>query len=254
MGQKVNPISNRLGIIRGWDSNWYGGRDYSDKLVEDAKIRKYLKMRLSKASVARIVIERTLKMITVTIHTGRPGMVIGRQGEEVQRLGEELKALTSKDVQVNVYEVRHPETNAVLVADNVARQLEGRVSFRRALKMAVSSAMRAGAEGIKIQVAGRLGGAEMSRVETVKDGRIPLHTFRADIDYALCEALTKVGLIGVKVWVCHGEVYGRRDLSPNVGMGTPSAQRGGQPRENRPRRRENARGERRERGDRRERR
>lgn len=251
MGQKVNPISNRLGIIRGWDSNWYGGRNYSDKLVEDAKIRKYLKTRLSKASVSRIVIERTLKMITVTIHTGRPGMVIGRQGEEVQRLGEELKALTSKDVQVNVFEVKRPETNAVLVADNVARQLEGRVSFRRAMKMAVSSAMRAGAEGIKIQVAGRLGGAEMSRVETVKDGRIPLHTFRADIDYALCEALTKVGLIGVKVWVCHGEVYGHRDLSPNVGMSAPAPQRGGQPRESRPRRRDNARGERRERGERR---
>ena len=218
MGQKVNPISNRLGIIRGWDSNWYGGADTPQKLREDSRIRKYLMVRLAKSGVSRIVIERTVKLITVTIHTARPGMIIGRAGEEVNRLREELRKLTDKEIQINIFEVKRAETDAVLVADSVARQLEGRASFRRTLKMAIASAMRAGAEGIKIQVAGRLGGAEMARTETMKEGRIPLHTFRADIDYALAEALTKVGQIGVKVWICRGEVYGKRDLSPNVGV------------------------------------
>ena len=206
MGQKVNPISNRLGIIRGWDSNWYGGADTPQKLREDSRIRKYLMVRLAKSGVSRIVIERTVKLITVTIHTARPGMIIGRAGEEVNRLREELRKLTDKEIQINIFEVKRAETDAVLVADSVARQLEGRASFRRTLKMAIASAMRAGAEGIKIQVAGRLGGAEMARTETMKEGRIPLHTFRADIDYALAEALTKVGQIGVKVWICRGEV------------------------------------------------
>lgn len=229
MGQKVNPISNRLGIIRGWDSNWYGGTDTPQKLLEDNKIRKYLAVRLAKTGVSRIVIERTVKLITVTIHTARPGMIIGRAGEEVNRLREELRKLTDKEVQINIFEVKRAETDAVLVADSVARQLEGRASFRRTLKMAIASAMRAGAEGIKIQVSGRLGGAEMARTETMKEGRIPLHTFRADIDYALAEALTKVGQIGVKVWVCKGEVYGKRDLSPNVGI-SQSTRNSGQPR------------------------
>lgn len=229
MGQKVNPISNRLGIIRGWDSNWYGGTDTPQKLLEDNKIRKYLAVRLAKTGVSRIVIERTVKLITVTIHTARPGMIIGRAGEEVNRLREELRKLTDKEVQINIFEVKRAETDAVLVADSVARQLEGRASFRRTLKMAIASAMRAGAEGIKIQVSGRLGGAEMARTETMKEGRIPLHTFRADIDYALAEALTKVGQIGVKVWICKGEVYGKRDLSPNVGI-SQSTRNSGQPR------------------------
>lgn len=229
MGQKVNPISNRLGIIRGWDSNWYGGADTPQKLLEDNKIRKYLAVRLAKTGVSRIVIERTVKLITVTIHTARPGMIIGRAGEEVNRLREELRKLTDKEVQINIFEVKRAETDAVLVADSVARQLEGRASFRRTLKMAIASAMRAGAEGIKIQVSGRLGGAEMARTETMKEGRIPLHTFRADIDYALAEALTKVGQIGVKVWICKGEVYGKRDLSPNVGI-SQSTRNSGQPR------------------------
>lgn len=229
MGQKVNPISNRLGIIKGWDSNWYGGADIPQKLVEDNRIRKYLMARLAKSGVSRVVIERTVKLITVTIHTARPGMIIGRAGEEVNRLREELHKLTGKEIQINIFEIKRAETDAVLVADSVARQLEGRASFRRTLKMAIASAMRAGAEGIKIQISGRLAGAEMARTETMKEGRIPLHTFRADIDYALAEALTKVGQIGVKVWICKGEVYGKRDLSPNIGDAQPS-RGGGQPR------------------------
>lgn len=220
MGQKVNPISNRLGIIRGWDSNWYGGNHYAQKLQEDSKIREYLNARLAKASVSKIVIERTLKLITVTVHTARPGIIIGKGGQEVDKLKEELKNITNKEIQINIFEIKRPEIDATIVANNIARQLEGRISFRRAIKMAIATAMRMGAEGIKVQISGRLGGAEMARNETFKEGRIPLHTFRADIDYALGEALTKVGLIGIKVWICHGEVYGKRDLSPNLGKST----------------------------------
>ena len=214
MGQKVNPISNRLGIIRGWDSNWYGGRKYGDSLLEDSKIRKYLNARLAKASVSRIVIERTLKLITITICTSRPGLIIGKGGQEVDKLKEELKKITDKDVQINIHEVKRPELDAQIVASNIARQIEGKIAYRRAVKMAVASTMRANAEGIKVQVSGRLNGAEMARSEMFKEGRTPLHTLRADIDYALVEALTKVGLIGVKVWICRGEVYGKRDLAP----------------------------------------
>ncbi len=217
MGQKVNPIGNRLGIIKGWDSNWYGGNQYADKLVEDTKIREYLNARLAKASISKIVIERTLKLITVTVNTARPGIIIGKGGQEVDKLKEELKKITNKEVQINIFEVKRPELDATIVANNVARQIEGKISYRRAIKMAIASTMRMGAEGIKVQISGRLGGAEMARNETYKEGRIPLHTFRADIDYALAEALTKVGLIGVKVWICKGEVYGKRDLSPNIG-------------------------------------
>lgn len=214
MGQKVNPISNRLGVIRGWDSNWYGGKKYGDILLEDSKIRKYLRTRLAKASVSRIIIERTLKMVTVTICTSRPGMIIGKGGKDVDALKEELKKLTGKDVQVNIFEIKRPELDAEIVANTIARQLEGKVAYRRAVKMAVASTMRMGAEGIKVQVSGRLNGAEMARSEMFKEGRTPLHTLRADIDYALVEALTKVGIIGVKVWICRGEVYGKRDLAP----------------------------------------
>lgn len=219
MGQKANPISNRLGIIKGWDSNWYGGRKYASKLVEDDKIRKYVLARLPKGNISRMIIERTLKLITVTINTSRPGIIIGKGGKEVDKLKEELKKITNKDVQINIFEIKRPELDAKLVADSVARQIEGRISFRRAAKMTVSSSMRMGAEGIKVTVSGRLGGAEMARTESYKDGRIPLHTFRADIDYALSEAHTKLGRIGVKVWICRGEVYGKRDLSPNIGLG-----------------------------------
>ncbi len=240
MGQKVNPISNRLGIVRGWDSSWYGSKkDFSSKLIEDAKIRQYLNARLSKASISKIIIERTLKLVTVTISTARPGIIIGKGGQEVDRLKEELKKLTGKDIQINIFEVKRPELDAVIVANNIARQVEGRISYRRAIKTAIAATMRMNAEGIKVQVSGRVGGAEMARSETYKDGRIPLHTFRADVDYTLAEALTKVGLLGIKVWICNGEVYGKRDLSPISGTAASavaakggSAPRGGKPKKN----------------------
>ena len=218
MGQKTNPIGNRLGYIHGWESNWYGGNDYKDKIVEDDQIRKYLNARLTKASISKIIIERTLKLVTVTINTARPGVIIGKGGQEVDKLKEELKKLTKKEIQINIFEVKRPELDARLVADGVARQLEARISFRRAIKMAIASTMRMGAEGIKIKISGRLNGAEMARSEMYKDGRTPLHTFRADIDYALAEAHTTYGRLGIKVWICRGEVYGKRDLSPNVGV------------------------------------
>ena len=218
MGQKTNPIGNRLGIIRGWESNWYGGNDYGDKLAEDEKIRKYIRARLVKASVSRIIIERTLRIVTVTITTARPGIIIGKGGQEVDKLKEELKKITSKDVQLNIYEIKRPELDALLVASSVARQIESRISYKRAVKMAIAASMRMNAEGIKIQVSGRLNGAEMARSEHFKEGRIPLSTFRADIDYSLVEAHTTYGRIGVKVWIMKGEVYGKRDLNPLVGL------------------------------------
>lgn len=215
MGQKINPISNRLGIIRGWDSNWYGGKSFGDSILEDSKIRKYLEVRLAKASVSRIVIERTLKVITITVCSSHPGVIIGKGGQEVDKLKEELKKITDKDIQINIFEVRKPELDAQIVGKSIARQIEGMVAYRRAIKMAISNAMRMGAEGIKIQIAGRLNGAEMARKEMYKEGRTPLHTLRSDIDYCQAEALTKVGLLGIKVWICKGEVYGKRDLTVN---------------------------------------
>ncbi|MDG2138624.1 MAG: 30S ribosomal protein S3 [Flavobacteriales bacterium] len=212
MGQKTNPIGNRLGIIRGWESNWYGGQNFGNKLAEDAKIRKYLRIRLSKGSVSRIAIERTLKLVTITIHTARPGIIIGKGGQEVETLKQEINKITNKEIQINIFEVKKPELEATLVADSIARQIEGRISYKRAIKMSIASTMRMGAEGIKVQISGRLNGAEMARSEMYKDGRTPLHTFRADIDYSLAEAQTTYGLIGVKVWICRGEVYGKRDL------------------------------------------
>ena len=226
MGQKTNPISNRIGITRGWDSNWCGG-DYAAKIAEDYKIRKYLDSRLANASVSKIVIERTLKLITVTIHAAKPGVIIGKGGAQVDQLKEELKKVTSKDIQINIYEVKKPEVDARIVAESIARQIEGRVSYRRAIKMAVTNTMRVGAEGIKVQISGRVGGAEMARTEMIKEGRTPLHTFRADIDYALAEAHTKVGVLGIKVWICNGEVYGKKDLSPNAGIAAQQAQPAG---------------------------
>jgi small subunit ribosomal protein S3 len=215
MGQKTNPIGNRLGIIRGWDSNWYGGnsRSFSEKLLEDFKIRQYLTARLAKAGVSRIVIERTLKLVTVTIFTARPGIIIGKGGQEVDKLKEELKKVTSKEIQINISEIKRPELDAYIVSQTIARQIEGRVSFRRALKTAIASTMRMGAEGIKVQISGRVGGAEMARSEGYKEGRTPLHTFRADIDYALSEAHTTYGRIGIKVWICKGEVFGKPEFS-----------------------------------------
>ena len=222
MGQKTNPIGNRLGIIRGWDSNWYGGNDYGDKIAEDNKIRKYIHVRLSKASVSNVIIERTLKIITITITTSRPGIIIGKAGQEVDNLKEELKKITSKDVQINIFEIKRPELDAFLVASSVARQIESRISYRRAIKMAIAASMRMNSEGIKIQISGRLNGAEMARSESYKEGRIPLSTFRADIDYAMVEAHTTYGRLGIKVWIMKGEVFGKRELSPLVGMSKKS--------------------------------
>ena len=214
MGQKVNPISNRLGVIRGWDSNWSEKGKYPDNILEDYKLREYLNVRLANSSVSRIVIERTLKLITITVCTSRPGKIIGPGGQAVETLKEELKKITDKDVQINIFEVKRPELDAQIVASTIARQIEGKIAYRRAVKMAIASTMRSGAEGIKVQVSGRLNGAEMARSEMFKEGRTPLHTLRADIDYALVEAHTKVGVIGVKVWICRGEVYEKRDLAP----------------------------------------
>jgi len=216
MGQKANPIGQRLGIVKGWDSNWFGGKNFADKIVEDEKIRTYIRARLSKGSISKVVIERTMKLITVTIHTARPGIIIGKGGKEVDKLKEEVKKLTKKEVQINIFEIKRPELDARLVADSIARQIEGRISFRRAIKMSIASTMRMGAEGIKVKCSGRLAGAEIARVEGYMEGRVPLHTLRADIDYALSEAHTSYGRIGVKVWICKGELYGKRDLSPNA--------------------------------------
>ena len=218
MGQKTNPIGNRLGIIRGWESNWYGGRNYGDKIAEDDTIRKYINARLSKASISRIIIERTLKLVTITITTARPGIIIGKGGQEVDKLKEELKKITGKEVQINIFEIKRPELDAKLVAASIARQIESRISYKRAIKMAIAASTRMNAEGIKVQISGRLNGAEMARSEHYKEGRIPLSTFRADIDYALVEAHTTYGRIGVKVWIMKGEVYGKRELSPLVGL------------------------------------
>jgi small subunit ribosomal protein S3 len=231
MGQKVNPTGLRLGIVKGWDSNWYGGRNFSEKLVEDQKIRKYILARIPKGGISKIIIERTLKRITLTIHTARPGVVIGKGGAEVDKVKEELKKITGKDVQINIFEIKRPELDAKLVGESIAQQLKARISYRRAMKQAIASAMRVGAQGIKIKASGRLGGAEMARTEQYKDGRIPLHTLRADIDYAISESETIYGKIGIKVWIFKGEVYGKRDLSPNVGVpnqgGRGAGNRGG---------------------------
>ncbi|QHS62446.1 30S ribosomal protein S3 [Chitinophaga agri] len=218
MGQKTNPIGNRLGIIRGWDSNWYGGKkDYATKLIEDNKIRTYLNARINKGGISRIVIERTLGKLIITIHTSKPGIIIGKGGGEVDRIKEELKKLTDKDdVQINILEIRRPEIDANIVAETIAKQIESRINYKRAIKMAIATALRMGAEGIKIKVGGRLGGAEIARSEEMKQGRVPLHTYRMDIDYASLFALTVYGKIGIKVWICKGEVLGERDLNPNA--------------------------------------
>jgi small subunit ribosomal protein S3 len=217
MGQKANPIGNRLGIIRGWESNWYGSKkDFAHKLIEDNRIRTYLNARINKGGISKIVIERTLGKLIVTIHTSKPGIIIGKGGGEVDRIKEELKKLTNKeDVQINILEIRRPELDAMIVADTIARQIENRINYKRAIKMSIASALRMGAEGIKVKVAGRLGGAEIARTEEIKQGRVPLHTFRMDIDYANVFALTVYGKIGIKVWICKGEVLAKRDLNPN---------------------------------------
>ncbi len=217
MAQKVNPIGLRLGYIRGWEANWFASkRNFSEKLMEDEKIREYIRARMAKGGVAKVVIERTIKRLTLTIHTARPGMVIGRGGTEVDKIREELKKLTGKEIHIDIFEVKRPELNAKLVADSIAQQLKARSSYRRAMKQALASTMRAGAQGIKVKISGRLGGAEIARSEVHKEGRIPLHTLRADIDYAFARASTIYGTLGVKIWIFKGEVYEKRDLSPNA--------------------------------------
>ena len=230
MGQKTNPIGIRLGIIRGWDSNWYANKkDFGKKLIEDNKIRNYLNARINKGGISKIVIERTLNKLIVTIHTSKPGIIIGKGGGEVDRIKEELKKLTGNDdVQINILEIRRPELDAQIVADTIARQLEGRINFKRAVKMSIASALRMGAEGIKVRCGGRLGGAEIARSEEIKQGRTPLHTLRMDIDYASVFAQTVYGKIGIKVWICKGEVLAKRDLNPNIlaGGGKEGGERG----------------------------
>ena len=234
MGQKANPIGNRLGIIRGWESNWFGGKDMAEKVVEDERIRNYLKARISKGGVARVIMERTLKRVTVTIQTSRPGIIIGKGGQEVDRIREELKKLTGKDVQININEIRKPELDAAIVGESIAKQLEGRINYRRAIKMAIQQTMRVGAEGIKVRIGGRLNGADMARSEEFKEGRTPLHTFRADIDYAHSEAQTVYGKLGIKVWICKGEVFGKRELTLlTEGATTNTGGGGGDRRDNR---------------------
>lgn len=228
MGQKANPIGNRLGIIRGWDSNWYADKDYGLKVVEDEKIRTYLRARRPKTATAdprdrnkpvqngisRIAIERTMRRVTVTIHTSRPGIIIGKGGKEVDLIKEELKILTGKEIQINIFEIRKPELDANIVGEQIAKQIEARINHRRAIKGAIQGTMRAGGEGIKVRISGRVGGAEIARTEEYKEGRTPLHTFRADIDYALVEAQTVYGKIGIKVWLFKGEVLQKRELTP----------------------------------------
>lgn len=210
MGQKTNPIGFRLGIVRSWDANWFDEKNLSAKLEEDVNVRNYIKSRLKKAGVSRIIVERTARQLRITINTSRPGVIIGRSGKDITQLEEELKKFTGKDVKILISEIKRPELDALLVAENIAQQLVGRVSFRRAMKQAVASAMRMGAQGVRIMCAGRLGGAEMARTEQYKEGRIPLHTLRADIDYGVATAKTIYGTIGVKVWICKGEVIGKK--------------------------------------------
>lgn len=227
MGQKTNPIGNRLGIIRGWQSNWFAGKEYSANVVNDEKIRKYMRARIPKGGISQIIIERSLRRAIVTLHTSRPGIIIGKGGQEVDRLREEIKKISGKEIQINIVEIRKPELDAYIVGESIAKQIESRINYRRAIKMAIQSTMRAGAEGIKVRIGGRLNGAEIARREEYKDGRTPLHTFRADIDYAIVEALTVYGIIGIKVWICKGEVLGKRDLSPHVGVEARGGDRSG---------------------------
>ena len=227
-----------MGIIRGWDSNWYGGKDYGDKLVEDEKIRRYLRVRIPRGGISKVVIERTLKRITLTINTARPGIVIGKGGQEVDAIREEIKKITGKDVQININEIKRPELDARLVGENIAQQIENRFSYKRAIKNALQGTMKLGADGIKVRIGGRLNGAEIARSEIYKDGRTPLHTLRSNIDYALVEAQTVYGKIGIKVWICRGEIYGKVDLSPVAetekrGRGGDRGSRGGRERRRR---------------------
>ncbi len=242
MGQKTHPIGFRLGIIRGWDSNWYSEDNQPNLVLEDTKLREYLQTRLRNGGLSSVVIERTPKRILLTLRTSRPGVIIGKGGEQIELLREELKKITNKEVQINVSEIKRPELDASLVAQNIAQQLQARVSFRRAMKTAIASAMRMGAKGIKVRCAGRLGGAEMARTEQYKEGQIPLHTLRADIDYSTSTSNTIYGSIGVSVWIFKGEIIGDVDLSPGAQTkqeADSSRGRRGDKKDRRPRRRNN---------------
>lgn len=233
MGQKTNPTGFRLGIIKGWDSNWYSEDSEPAIILEDTKLREYLSVRLKNGGLSNVVIERTPKRILLTLNTSRPGVIIGKGGEQIELLREELKKITNKEVQINVSEIKRPELDASLVAQNISQQLQARVSFRRAMKTALSSAMRMGAKGIKIRCAGRLGGAEMARTEMYKEGQVPLHTIRADIDYANTTSNTIYGSIGVTVWIFKGEIIGDVDLTPGSNTSKdnePERKRGGRKR------------------------
>jgi small subunit ribosomal protein S3 len=208
LGQKTNPVGFRLGVTKSWDSNWYDEKGFAGKLQEDLMVRNYVRNRLKKAGISRIQIDRTPKRAVITIHTSRPGIVIGKSGKEIAQLEEELKKVTSKEVKILIHEIKRPELDAALVAEAIASQIEGRISFRRAMKQSITAAMRMGAEGIRVMCGGRLGGAEIARREQYKEGRIPLHTIRADIDYATATSRTIYGAIGVKVWICKGEILG----------------------------------------------
>lgn len=212
MGQKINPIGLRLGINKTWDSRWYAGVDYADKLHEDLRIRKYVKAKLNAAGISKIVIERPSKKCTISIHSARPGVVIGKKGADIDKIKKDLQKFTKDEVHLNIIEIRKPELDSVLIAEGIAQQLERRVAFRRAMKRAVQAALRMGAEGIRINVSGRLGGAEISRMEWYREGRVPLHTLRADVDYGIATALTTYGIIGVKVWVFKGEIRKDNEL------------------------------------------
>ena len=227
MGQKVHPRGFRLGISKGWDSSWYGGKDYGDKILEDQTIRKYLTARIPKGGISRVVIERAAKRITITVHTARPGIIIGKGGSEVDAIREEIKRITKKDVQINISEIKRPELDAKLVGDNIAQQIQNRFSYKRAKKGAIQNTMKMGAHGIKVKLSGRLNGAEMARSEIYKDGKTPLHTLRSDIDYAICEAQTVYGKLGIKVWICRGEIFGKVDLTPTSESKSRDRGRGG---------------------------
>ena len=208
MGQKTHPVGFRLGITKTWDANWYADKEFAGKLQEDLMVRNYVRNRLKKAGISRIQIDRTPKRAVITIHTSRPGIVIGKSGKEIAQLEEELKKVTAKEVKILIHEIKRPELDSSLVAENIASQIEGRISFRRAMKQAITASMRMGAEGIRVMCGGRLGGSEIARSEQYKEGRIPLHTIRADIDYSTATARTIYGAIGVKVWICKGEILG----------------------------------------------
>lgn len=216
MGQKTNPVGLRLGIIKGWDSNWYGGKNYGTKLIEDEKIRSFLLKRVQRSGISKIYIERQLKRVIITVMTSKPGVIIGKGGAEVDKLKVEIKKIVNTDVQINISEIKKPELDSRLVAENIAQQLQNRVSFRRAMKMAVSSTLRSGALGIKVMCSGRLGGAEIARSEMYKEGRVPLQTLRADIDYSAYPAQTIYGTIGIKVWIFKKEIFGKVDLTPEI--------------------------------------